>query len=122
MKFRLIAIALVLLVLGIAVGALWVQPASVQIADAGKPEQLKLLPKHPADRITSLHVEGRGRIDGEAEITLLLNGQPYKTERMNGAVDFTWRMDWYATEAVVNYTPLTATGGSLKLRYHFYGL
>ncbi len=66
-------------------------------------------------------MEGRGQIDGAAEITLLLNGQPYKTERVNGNVRFTWRVDWHATEAVIRYAPLTAKGGSLQLRYHFYG-
>ncbi len=66
-------------------------------------------------------MEARGKIDGEAEITLILNGQPYKTERVNGPVKFSWRVDWYSTEAVVRYTPLTAKKGTITLRYHFAG-
>jgi hypothetical protein len=122
MKFRIIAIVLAAVVLATTIVALWIQPASAHISDSSKPAEFKLLPKHPLDKVTALHVEGRGKIDGEGEFTLLLNGQPYKTERVKGPVKFTWRMDWYAPEAVVRYTPLTAKSGSITLRYHFAGL
>ena len=94
----------------------------MRITDSSKPAELTLHPKHHATRVTALHVEARGKLDGEAEITLLLNGQPYKTERLNGPVKFSWRVDWYSTEAVVRYTPLTARDGSITLRYHFASL
>jgi PhoPQ-activated pathogenicity-related protein len=121
MKFRIIAIVLVVVVLATTIVALWIQPASVHIADSSKPADLKLLARHSVEKVTTLHVEGRGKIDGAGEFTLLLNGQPYKTERVNGPVKFTWRVDWYSPDAVVRYTPLTARSGSITLRYHFAG-
>jgi hypothetical protein len=119
MKFRIIAVVLAVILLGTTLVELWIQPASVRITDSSKPVELKLVPRHHATNVTSLHIEGRGKIDGEAELTLVMNGQPYKTERINGPVKFSWRLDWYATEAVVKYTPLTAKHGTITLRYHF---
>ncbi|MEO8307241.1 MAG: hypothetical protein ABI616_04290 [Pseudomonadota bacterium] len=119
MKFRIIAIVLVVLVLVTAIVSLWIQPASVRITDSSKPAELKLLPRHSVTTVTSLHIEARGKIDGAAEITLLLNGQPYRTERVNGPVKFSWRMDWYSAEAELRYTPLTAKHGIITLRYQF---
>jgi hypothetical protein len=109
-------------VLATTIVVLWIRPASVHIADGSKPADLQLISRHHLDKVTTLHVEGRGNIDGEGEFTLLLNGQPYKTERVKGQVNFTWRVDWHTTEAVVRYTPLTARSGSITLRYHFAGL
>jgi hypothetical protein len=119
MNFRLLAIFLAVILVAAAGVTLWVQPAAISIADAGKPAELTLVAKHHASSVASLHVEGRGQIDGEGEITLLLNGQPYKTEKLKGRVHFSWRMDWYAPEAIVRYQPLTARDGSITLRYHF---
>ena len=121
MKFRIIAIVLGVIVLVTTIVALWIQPASVRITDSSKPAELKLQPQHKVTQVTALHVEARGKLDGEAEITLLLNGQPYRTERVNGPVKFSWRVDWYSTEAVVRYTPLTAKKGTITLRYNFAG-
>ncbi len=121
MKFRIIAIVLGVIVLGTTIVALWIQPASVRITDSSKSAELKLHPRHELAHVTALHVEARGKTDGEAEITLLLNGQPYRTERVNGAVKFSWRVGWYSTEAVVRYTPLTAKKGTITLRYDFAG-
>jgi hypothetical protein len=121
MNFRIAAVVLGVIILGAASVSLWMQPASVRITDSSKPAELKLQSRHHATSVTSLHVEARGKIDGAAEITLVQNGQPYKTERVNGPVKFTWRMDWYSPEAVVRYTPLTATKGTITLRYNFAG-
>jgi hypothetical protein len=118
-KFRIIAMVLGVIVLGTAIVSLWIQPASVRITDSSKPAELTLHAKHNATTVTALHVEARGKIDGAAEITLMLNGQPYKTERVNGAGKFSWRVDWYSPEAVVRYTPLTAKRGTITLRYNF---
>ena len=119
MNFRLLAIVLALVLVATAVVTLWVQPSAISITDAGKPGELTLIPRHHASGVVSLHVEGRGQINGEGEISLILNGQPYRTEKLNGRVHFSWRVDWYAPEAIVRYTPLTARGGSITLRYHF---
>lgn len=118
-KFRIIAIALIVVMLVTTALELWLQPASVRITDCSRPAELTLLPRHQAVKVTSLHVEARGKIEGSAEITLILNGQPYKTERLNGPVKFSWRSDWYSPEAIVRYTPLSAKSGAITLRYNF---
>jgi PhoPQ-activated pathogenicity-related protein len=121
MKLRLAAIVLAVLLVAAAAVTLWVRPVATSI-DASKPAELTLVSRHHASKVVALHVEGRGQMDGAGEISLILNGQPYKTEKLNGPVHFSWRVDWYAPEAVVRYTPLTAKGGSITLRYHFASL
>jgi hypothetical protein len=117
--WRLLASALAVVIVGTGLVALWLQPDTLRIPDAGKPVELTLRSKHTGKSVYALHVEGRGQIDGAADISLVLNGQPYKTVRLKGPVRFSWREDWYAPEAVVRYTPLTATGGSIGLSYRF---
>jgi hypothetical protein len=120
-KFRLVAAALLLVVVATALAAWWWQPSTLRIDDASKPVEVTLHPRHQMGNVLALHVEGRGRIKGEAEISLILNGQPYKTEKLSGSVRFSWQGDWHAPVAVVRYTPLTATSGALRLQYRFSG-
>jgi hypothetical protein len=120
---RVFIITAVLLVAAVAILVLWSWlPASLIIADVARPTELTLRAKDHPDRVYALDVRGSGSINGEAEIALILNGQPYKTVRLNGPVHFAWGGDWYAPEAVVRYTPLSATSGSIKLRYRFRSL
>jgi hypothetical protein len=65
---------------------------------------------------------GVGSVDGDAEISLMLNGEPYKPKRLHGRVLFTWRGDWYSQEAIVRYTPKSAKTGSIQLFYRFRAL
>jgi hypothetical protein len=62
------------------------------------------------------------RIAGNAEISLLVGGKPYQTEKLSGAVTFRWDGDYYADEAEVRYKPTTVTGGSLRLTYQFHDI
>lgn len=92
------------------------------ISDITKSETI-ILEKDPGQgTIYSLTVNGEGRIEGKAEIALILNGDPYKTERLSGTVDFQWGGDWYSDQAEIRYSPKSTTGGSLRLRYKFNGL
>jgi hypothetical protein len=98
----------------------WWLPATLTISDAGSPVELTLRAPNGSKGVYALDVRGSGRIDGEAEIALILNGQPYKVTNLDGVVHFEWGGDWYAPEAVVRYRPLSAKSGSIKLRYRFY--
>ncbi len=69
--------------------------------------------------VHSLSVIGSGVLQGDAEISLILNGCSYKTEKLSGKVDFRWRGDWYSDQAEIRYTPTSVNGGSLKLKYEF---
>jgi len=66
-----------------------------------------------------MRIRGSGRLDGEAEIVLMLNGKPYKTEKMKGNIKFTWGGDWYADSITLIYRPLNVESGILILEYWF---
>jgi len=89
------------------------------IADVAKAETIILMKASGQKAIHSLSVTGSGKSDGNAEITLILNGGPYKTEALSGSVSFQWGGDWYSDEAEIRYSPTSVTGGNLKLRYAF---
>jgi hypothetical protein len=89
------------------------------LSDATQAETIILEKESKQGYIHSWSVAGDGNIDGEAEIVLMLNGNPYHTEKLSGAVDFEWSGDWYSDEAEIIYTPTSITGGSLSLSYKF---
>jgi hypothetical protein len=69
--------------------------------------------------IHGIFVRGSGKLGGEARISLLLNGKPYKFETLSGPIDFKWGGDWYSDEAKILYEPIHATSGQLILQYSF---
>ena len=89
------------------------------ISDVSKSETVLLDKQAGQGPIHSITVIGSGRLNGEAEISLILNDGPYKTARLSGAVDFRWGGDWYSDQAEIRYTPISATYGKLKLKYRF---
>jgi len=92
---------------------------TVDVKDVTKSETITLKKDQGQGAIYSITVKGEGKIDGNAEIALILNGGPYKTERLSGPVDFRWGGDWYSDRAEIIYTPISTTGGSLWLSYKF---
>ena len=89
------------------------------VVDVTKAETIVLKKASGQGPVHSLSVTGSGEIQGDAEISLILNGGQYKTEKMSGKVDFRWGGDWYSDHAEIRYTPTSVTGGSLKLNYEF---
>ena len=53
---------------------------NVELPDVTKPETVTLIQNTRQGPIHSLTVTGLGKIDGDAVIVLMLNGEPYKTE------------------------------------------
>ncbi len=94
----------------------------VMVKEVRQPETLIIT--HPASNvhIHSLTVRGAGEIDGQASITLMLNGQPYKTESLGGTVDFQWHGDWYEQTAEIRYDPVNARSGEVLLHYRFHSI
>lgn len=90
------------------------------LADVTQSETIVLKKSTGQGAIHSLTLRGSGEIHGDAEITLILNGGPYKTEKLSGKIDFRWDGDWYSDEAEIRYTPKSVTGGSLKLKHEFH--
>lgn len=110
----LICVLLTALVSGCGTGT-----RTFDVPDVTKSETI-ILKKNPGQAaIYSLTVKGEGRIDGNAEIVLILNAEPYKTERLSGPVDFRWGGDWYSDQAEIRYRPMSTTAGSLRLKYQF---
>jgi hypothetical protein len=99
-----------------AVALVWfaISDPSVSVRDVRQPETLVLGVEtgHPA---YSISIHGSGRIDGEATITLLLGGQPYRVEKLSGRVDFRWGGDWYSETAEVRYEPADVRSGKVVL-------
>ena len=89
------------------------------ISDITKSETITLVKNQGQGAIYSLSIKGEGRIQGNAEIILILNGAPYKTKRLSGPVDFQWEGDWYSDQAEIRYIPISPINGSLRIKYKF---
>jgi hypothetical protein len=91
---------------------------SHDIADVTKQETIVLKKDPDQGSIYSLTVRGEGKLDGEADIILILNDRSHKTIRLSGNVELFWGGDWYSNQAKVKYKPISVTKGHLKLIYN----
>ncbi len=91
----------------------------LEIKDLQKPRVINLHKKPNQGTICSMGIRVSGMVNGEAQITLMLNETPYKTTKMNGTVNFTWGGDWYSNSMELHYQPLKVDSGSLTIEYHF---
>jgi len=89
------------------------------IADVTKSEIVVLNKLSSQGNIIGISIVGNGHLDGSAEILLILNGKPYKTEIISGNVKFQWGGDWYSDSATIEYKPSSVAGGHLSLQYKF---
>ncbi len=89
------------------------------IADVAKAETITLQKGSSQGDIHYMTVVGTGYLDGTAEIVLILDGKPYKTEKLSGDVAFEWSGDWYSNSASIEYNPASVKSGSLSLQYTF---
>jgi len=92
---------------------------SVSIEDAGKEQVLVLKKAAGLGNVNAISIQGHGYIDGKAQIVLMLNGSPYKSQPLEGKVNFTWGGDWYSDEAEIQYVPRNVSIGNLTLEYKF---
>lgn len=112
----------------VALAAVWAvgcaprSRAEVLISDPSRAVDLILKAPKGEKATHALTVVGTGRIEGEAQISLMLNGIPQQTQHVTGTVEFTWREDWYSPEATVRYTPSSAKTGAIRLSYRFSSL
>lgn len=101
-----------------AIALVWwaISDPAVSVRDVREAETL-VLGAETGRPAYAISVRGSGRIDGEATITLLLGGKPYRVEKLNGPVDFEWGGDWYNDTAEVRYEPTVVHSGKLVLYY-----
>lgn len=91
----------------------------VRVSDVAKSETIVLKKEPSQGSIVGVSIIGRGRIEGKAEVQLILNGGVYKKEILGGDVSFEWEGDWYGDQAEVRYIAGTASSGSITLKYEF---
>ena len=89
------------------------------IPDITKQSTITLRKLPSQGNIHSITVTGKGHIDGNAKIVLIVSGKPYKTESLSGDIDFKWGGDWYSDSATIEYKPTSIKSGYLNLRYNF---
>ena len=83
-------------------------------------EKIIVLRKEPQrGDVYSINIRVRGKILGEAKMHLMLNGKPYKTELLKGAVRFNWGGDWYSDTADIKFEPMKIEYGELFIEYRF---
>ena len=91
----------------------------LEITDLKKSHVL-LLHKIPSQKnVYSMGIHCYGKLDGEAELVLMLNGAQYKIERLKGKVNFTWSGDWYSDSMELRYQPGIVSAGQLFIEYTF---
>lgn len=90
-----------------------------QIADVRKEEVIVLRSDPDRGPVHGISIRGRGSLEGEAQISLMLNGAPYKTEKLIGKVNFSWGGDWYSDTAEIRYEPIRVKSGQLVIEYEF---
>jgi hypothetical protein len=49
----------------------------------------------------------------------MLEGKPYKTEKLENNFQITWSGDWYSETAEIRYEPINAKKGELVIEYRF---
>jgi hypothetical protein len=92
---------------------------SVTVSDVHQRETLVLGSKVGNPYTYGITIRGSGNIDGEAIISLMLNGEPYKVAKLSSKFDFEWGGDWYSETAEVRYEPRNVRSGRVTLRYRF---
>jgi hypothetical protein len=95
---------------------------SVTLSNVRRPETLVLGKETGNGNVYGITIRGSGEIDGEAIVSLLLNGEPYKVEKLRGKVNFEWGGDWYSETAKIRYEPANVRTGKLVLHYRFHRL
>ena len=91
----------------------------LEITDLKKSQVLILQKKPNQKNVYSTSIHCYGKLEGEAQLALMLNGAPYKTEYMKGKVNFTWGGDWYSDSMELRYQPSNITSGQLIIDYTF---
>jgi hypothetical protein len=71
--------------------------------------------KHPF----GISIEVSGKIDGQANIYLMLKGKSYKSEIIKNHFSFTWSTDWYSDSAEIKYEPIGVKEGNVMIKYSF---
>jgi len=66
--------------------------------------------------VHAINIRIIGSIDGKGHIAW---GATQKNKDISGKVDLNWSNEWYEPNCEIEYTPITAKSGELKIYYKF---
>lgn len=91
----------------------------IVIKDVTKAQTIEVHKKPGQGHIYSMGIRVSGQIDGNAKVTLVLDGAPYKVANMEDKSNFSWGGDWYADSIELHYEPNNVRSGKLTIEYYF---
>ena len=106
----------------LSLAACGLRSATHALADVTRTQTVQLEAVINTANIIAIEIELTGRIEGRAEMVLILNGKPYKTAALAGPVSVRWRGDWYAPTTELQYRADAVKSGALTIRYRFVDL
>ncbi|KTG20805.1 hypothetical protein AUR67_09570 [Pseudoalteromonas sp. XI10] len=69
------------------------------------------------DKVIAIKIEGYGNSTGSSVIHLMLNGEAYESETLDGEFKFKWSGDWYSEKAIIRYIANSDSITNLTLSY-----
>ncbi|MDR9402103.1 MAG: hypothetical protein RI580_01565 [Halothece sp. Uz-M2-17] len=90
-----------------------------QLSNLSENQQLLLRKRLVGKPTYGLLIMGKGYINGEARIALVLDGKVYQTKVISGKVQFQWRENWRDHRAIVRYQPVSVSDGNLRFSVTF---
>ena len=125
-NMKRLRIPVMLVAAGVLAASAWllwasfIKMPSVSVSDVMRNETLVLGTKTGKPYTHGVTIRGSGEIDGDATISLMLNGETYKVAKLHGSIDFEWGGDWYSETAEVLYEPTNVRSGNVALHYKFH--
>lgn len=120
MKLALILSAFVLLAL-IGITGCNMFGETYTLPDVTKETMVTLHKKDSQKKaISGMRVDISGHVDGLADITLMLDGQPYDTKHVTGDIKINFSGEWYADTINIQYKPVSVQTGNISMNYEFF--
>ena len=91
----------------------------IKVSDVRHDEVIKIEKIKGGPSTASIFIKGTGEIEGQATISLMMHGKPYRQEILSGKVDFIWSAEWYSDSAKIVYSANGVSSGKLLLNYQF---
>lgn len=112
---------IILFILFVVLSRCHIYEQKVEIENAAVSDTLVLKKNSAQQHIHKLTIWVRGELDGNASLSLMLDGKLYLTEKLSGKFDHKmYSTDWYSDSAELVYKPTGVKNGSVKLIYTFF--
>ncbi len=111
---------IIIIVLLVGITACGIYEQKIEIPDVSVKKTFILKKDPDQGHIHRLEIQFVGELDGDAEMTLILNGEPYDTAELSGTFDLMYSGDWYTDSAELIYQPSGVKSGHFKIIYQFF--